>query len=117
MENDGPRTRILVAPLLPWSNLNNADSKYRDAVLSQQQRSLLPLTDAPGLDGNYYADLRNITYCDRRAFESTTKVASMSVLGLERLQHQIADFFIRFDVPTAQLALSRKEEQNKTAKG
>ena len=66
------------------------------AVLEQRNRSFLPLTNVPGLDGDYYADLRSITYVDRRSLDA--RVASMSVTGLERLQDQIADFFIRIKI-------------------
>jgi hypothetical protein len=38
----------------------------------------------------------------------------MSVTGVERLQAQIADFFIRFKVPEEHLASSRKEEEAQT---
>lgn len=108
--NDGARARILVAPMFPWSYLNSQDPKYRDAVLRQEQRSFLPLTNVPLLNGDYYADLRAICYVDRRTVEAATRVASMSTEGLERLQHQLADFFIRLDVPNEHLALSRKSE-------
>jgi hypothetical protein len=108
MDNDGQRSRISVAPMAPLSTLAQTDPKYREAALNQQQRSLLPLTNVPGLNADFYADLRLITPLDRRVIDSATRIASMSPEGLERLQHQIADHFIRFDIPAEHLALTRK---------
>jgi hypothetical protein len=109
MDNDGKRSRVAVAPMAPISSLSHPDPKYRDAVLRQEQRSQLPLTEVPGLNGDFYADLRLITPIDRRVIDAATRVASMSVEGVERLQHQIADFFVRIDIPADNLALTRKE--------
>lgn len=109
MDNDGQRSRIAVAPMAPLSTLRNLDPKYKEAVLNQEQRSLLPLTNLPGLNGDFYADLRLITPVDRRVVDATTRVASMSAEGLERLQHQLADYYIRIDIPADRLALTRKE--------
>lgn len=108
MDNDGQRSRISVAPMAPLSALAQTDPKYREAALNQQQRSLLPLTNVPGLNGDFYADLRLITPLDRRVIDAARRVASMSPEGLERLQHQIADHFIRFDIPAEHLAFTRK---------
>jgi hypothetical protein len=116
--NDGPRARILIAPMFPWSNLNHPDPKYKQSVLNQEQRSLLPLTNVPSLDGDFYGDLRAITFIDRRIIGSgnAARVASMSVEGLTRLQHQLVDFFIRFDVGDEYLAVSRKAEEQEDQK-
>ena len=109
MDNDGQRSRISVAPMASLSALGHLDQKYREAVLNQEQRSLLPLTNVPGLNGDFYADLRLITPVDRRVIDAATRVASMSAEGLERLQHQLADHFVRIDIPADRLALTRKE--------
>jgi hypothetical protein len=114
IENDG--ARILVAPMFPWSNLNNDDPKYRQSALNQERRAVLPLTNVPSFETNLYADLRGITFIDRRRLDGVARVASMSVEGLERLQHQLADFFIRLDIPSEHLAASRKEEAKAKAK-
>jgi hypothetical protein len=90
------------------ADLNHPDLKYREAVLLQHQRSLVPLTNVPGLNGDFYADLRLSAPVERRIINAN-RVASMSAEGLERLQHQIADHFIRFDIPADKLALTRKQ--------
>ena len=100
--------------MFPWSNLDHPDPKYKDSVLNQEQRSLVPLTNVPSLDGDFYADLRAITFLDRRIVGTgnAIRIASMSVDGLVRLQHQVVDFFIRLDVDDARLATSRKIEES-----
>jgi hypothetical protein len=109
IENDGARAKVLIAPLFPWSQLT--DPRHKEAVLQQRQRAMLPLTNVPGLDGDFYSDLRQISYLDRRIIDRGTKVASMTVLGLERLQFQIADFFVRVKIPDENLAAERKKEE------
>jgi len=113
IENDGERARVLIAPMYPWSNLNDQKPEFKRAVLEQRNRSFLPLTNVPGLDGDFYADLRSITYVDRRSLGA--RIASMSIMGLERLQDQIADFFVRIKIDDDRLASTRKEEQKKKA--
>jgi hypothetical protein len=112
IENDGPRARVLVAPMFPWSNLDSNDPAYKQAVLDQRQRSLLPLTNVPSLNADYYGDLRAMTFIPRKIIGAgdAIRIASMSVTGVMRLQSQIADFFIRFKVAEEHLASSRKEE-------
>ena len=111
MDNDGEKARILIAPVFPWDKLESQPEEYREAVRRQEQRSFVPLENLPApFSGDCYADLRIINCVDRRAINLNDRIASMSAKGLERLQHQLADFFIRIDVPNEHLALTRKSQ-------
>ncbi len=112
MDNDSDKARILIAAMFPWANLDSQSVEYREAVRRQQQRSFLPLQGVPSLNGDFYADLRVTNCVDRRAINLDARAASMSVEGLECLQHQLADFFVRVDIPAEKLALTRKDQRD-----
>lgn len=81
----------LVAPVRLAANL--APEHWLN-VMAQRRRSLLPLPDVPS-NGDCYADLRMMTFVDRRFLTADNKLASMTEAATERLQNQLFAFFVR----------------------
>jgi len=86
--------RVLLAPAAPLSQITDQVAKAR--ILEQKRRALLPLPELPEL-GDYYADLRCITYVDRKLVADSQREFSMSEEGVIRLRAQLIEFLTRLD--------------------
>jgi len=89
------KARVLVAPI---RRLETLTEEARELVLMQKRISLMPLPAIPTLD-SHYADLRLITPIDRQFLTDVSRIASMTDSGVERLQAQLAAFFLRKTLP------------------
>lgn len=85
--------RIQLAPLLPLANLT---PEQRENTLSQRNKRQLPLQGIPTL-GDYYADLQTIMAFDIALLQDCRRIASMTPLGIKRLQVQLIAFFTHKD--------------------
>lgn len=85
--------RIQLAPIAPLANLTEAQ---RENTLSQKNKRQLPLQGIPGL-GDYYADLQTILSFDIVLLKDCKRLASMTPLGIKRLQLQLIAFFTHKD--------------------
>jgi hypothetical protein len=84
--------RIIVAPISLLDAID--DNAQRQAIIEQQRIAFIPLPEIPGL-GNYYADLRSLSYVDRDIVDAASRMASMNEGGVVRLRVQLASFFTR----------------------
>jgi hypothetical protein len=88
--------RVLIAPVHPMPG----DAGLVEVIRSQQDFGLMPLGDLPGT-GESYADLRCITFIDKRLIDPSRRLASLSDLEREHLHVQIVAFFVDRDLPIA----------------
>ena len=93
----GSSNQVLIAPIAPLARIK--DPGARERVQSQQRRALLPLPDITGL-GDYYTDLRALSYVEKKNISDENRIASMSEDGLHRLHAQLVAFFTRTDLDT-----------------
>ena len=91
--------RVLIAPMRPLDTLSDDD---KTTVLAQERVALMPLPDV----GGYYADLRLISTTSRAFLGDDRRVASMSPAGVQRLQVQLAQFFLRLSPDALTKALA-----------
>lgn len=91
IDKDGGKVPVLVAPVFPVSAIQNQDALH--AVINRKRYPFLPL---PGIDGiieQSYADLRCISYIDRKLISAAERQKSMSEHGVHDLVKQIIAFF------------------------
>lgn len=100
--------RVLVAPIAAIETISNPASRAQ--ILGEKRRAFLPLPGIPTM-GDYYADLRAIASVDRRFIKDATRIASMSVDGLLRLQVQLIEYFSRISAPELRKLLEEKIAQ------
>lgn len=86
-----PTARVLVAPVIP---LDTMPEELRGVVLRQEKYALMPLPDVPSL-WTGYADFRLITSVSRATIDAAGRMASLSETARERLEVQLAAFFVR----------------------
>jgi hypothetical protein len=83
------RGRVVVAQI---AALGPLEEKVRNNILVGERRAFMPLPDIPGL-GDYYADLRNTSYLDRKIIGD--RIVSMNDEGVMYLQMHVIAFFSR----------------------
>jgi hypothetical protein len=83
------RGRVVVAPI---ASLAPLEEKVRDNILGGERRAFMPLRGIPNL-GDYYADLRNTSYLDRKIIGD--RMVSMNNDGVAYLQIHVIAFFSR----------------------
>jgi hypothetical protein len=86
--------RVLIAPISPLSQVEDADARTR--ILERKRRAFMPLPGVPGI-GDHYADLRCITYVDRKLITESRRKSSMTDEGVVALQAQLIAYLTRLD--------------------
>jgi hypothetical protein len=84
------KSRILAAPVLPITNLPDAEQA---SILSQRRIAHFPLAGTPR--GDLYADLRLATAFDPRVLDEKNRFASMTDEGREMLHARLVMLFTR----------------------
>ncbi len=95
LDDKADTNRVLIAPI---ARLDVLPEQSKVKIIAQERRAFLPLQGIPVL-GDYYADLRCMTYVDRANIASDARLASMTDDGVIRLQAQLVTFFARLDIP------------------
>lgn len=91
IDKDDGRAPVLVAPVFPISVIQ--DQEALNAVVSRKRYPFLPLPEIQGVIKPSYADLRCISYIDRKLIAAAERKKSMSANGVEELVKQIIAFF------------------------
>lgn len=87
--------RVLVAMTAPLSVVQ--DSAKRVAILNQKRRAFMPLPGIPG-EEDHYADLRTISYVERKLILDSSREQSMTEEAVVRLRAQLIEYFTRMPV-------------------
>ena len=88
-------SRVLVALTAPISVVQ--DAAKRASILAQQRRAFIPLPDVPEI-GDCYADLRTISYVERKVLPDSLREFSMTDDAVVRLRAQLIEYFTRMPV-------------------
>lgn len=96
LEKPKETARVHIAPIRP---LTAFAPEERELVLQRSRANLVPLSDIPGWDDSC-ADLRCISYVDRRMVEASERVVSMTEEGTKIFQAQLVFFFTRILIPS-----------------
>lgn len=87
--------RVLVAMIAPLISVQDAGKRAK--ILEQKRRAFMPLPEVPGL-GDCYADLRTISYVERKLILDSNREFSMTEDAVIRLRAQLIEYFTRLPV-------------------
>ena len=96
IDKDSSSAPVSVAPIFPLALIQ--DIERRADVKNRRRYPFLPLPDLPGIMPESYADLRCITYINRKLIQSADRHKSMTKPGVFDLQRQIIAFFSRISM-------------------
>lgn len=91
IDKNSGKAPVLVAPIFPISAIQNPEAL--NAVINRKRYPFLPLAEINGIIEQSYADLRCITYIDRKLIAEAERKKSMSPEGVHDLVKQIIAFF------------------------
>lgn len=101
IDKRGGKAPVLVAPVLSLLD-HTKDESQREFVRAGRRYAFFYLGNLPcGLDGEFYADLRAITYLPRAVLDELPRIASGSGAGVQELSTHLVAFFTR--VPMADI--------------
>ena len=87
---------IAVAPVFPLTLVQ--DPETRDVVRAGRRYPFLPLDAIPNVIDESYADLRFITFANRKLIDAASRRVSMTPVGVLKLQRQIVAFYTRIEM-------------------
>ncbi len=102
LEKPKDTARVLIAPMRPLAPFKEED---REIVLRQENINLFPLPEIPGLE-DHCADLRCISYVDRKLVDASELIVSMAEDATKILQARLVHFFTRIKIPKDQFTKS-----------